>query len=199
MTGIHGSPAVRLARRLVVKDSGCIEWTGPKKRGYGLIGVDKKTVNTHRLAWELANGPIPDGLHVLHHCDNPPCCQTKPTPGYPDGHLFLGTPAQNAADMIAKGRNHQQKKTHCPQGHPYDEANTYIAPNGGRHCRICGREACSRWGATLGRGPKSAARTHCPAGHEYDLANTYVHRDGSRHCRACRAAGGRAARRKAAA
>jgi len=48
------------------------------------------------VAWEDVNGPISDGLWVLHRCDNPPCCR-------PD-HLFLGTPADNTADMIAKGR-----------------------------------------------------------------------------------------------
>lgn len=50
----------------------------------------------HRAAWELANGPIKDGLFVLHKCDNPRCCNS--------GHLFLGTQSDNAKDMWAKGR-----------------------------------------------------------------------------------------------
>jgi hypothetical protein len=50
----------------------------------------------HRRAWELTHGPITDGLHCLHHCDHPPCCNPS--------HLFLGAPADNVADMVAKGR-----------------------------------------------------------------------------------------------
>lgn len=100
------SPADRLDARLIQRPNGCLEWTGARRPlGYGQISVEGKTVGTHRLAWTLANGPIPDGLDVLHHCDNPPCAQTEPTEGYPEGHLFLGTDVDNAADRNAKGRN----------------------------------------------------------------------------------------------
>jgi len=53
-------------------------------------------VYAHRLAWELTYGPIPDGMLVCHHCDNPICCR-------PD-HLFLGTPSDNMQDALRKGR-----------------------------------------------------------------------------------------------
>lgn len=137
MSGTHGTPAERLSRGLERKPSGCLEWTGgTNDKGYGKIGVeDKKTVYVHRLAWAITNGPIPSGLKVLHHCDNPPCCEAEG-----DDHLFLGTQAENLADMTAKGRrgtNGSEKKTHCPQGHPYDEANTYINKQGKRECRAC--------------------------------------------------------------
>ena len=127
--------AVRLAQSLVVRDSGCIEWTGTATyQGYGQIRFNGRSIGTHRAAWELVNGPIPEGLCVLHHCDNPPCCNVD--------HLFLGTRTENNADMLAKkrGRNGRRERTHCPQGHAYDEANTYVDSNGWRGCRACTAE-----------------------------------------------------------
>lgn len=78
---------------------GCWPWQACNLRGYGRFTVRAlgRGFYAHRFAWELTHGPIPDGLHVLHRCDNPPCCN-------PD-HLFLGTHLDNIADMIAKGRN----------------------------------------------------------------------------------------------
>jgi hypothetical protein len=82
--------------------TGCIEWTGSRHgQGYGLITVGGKLVRANRLAWELKHGPIPAGLHVLHECDNPPCCN--------DAHLFLGTAADNSADKDSKGRGNRPK------------------------------------------------------------------------------------------
>ena len=73
--------------------------------GYGRIYVaGRGVVLTHRLAWELDNGPIPDELKVLHHCDNAPCCKTEPSDAFPDGHLFLGTNQDNTMDAFRKGR-----------------------------------------------------------------------------------------------
>ncbi len=80
-------------------EAGCVLWIGCKNiDGYGKIDcrVRKRMVGAHRVAYELAHGPIPDGLHVLHRCDNPPCVNVE--------HLFLGTQADNNADMDAKGR-----------------------------------------------------------------------------------------------
>lgn len=75
--------------------SGCWVWIGATDRkGYGVLSVDNRMVFAHRLAFELLNGPIPDGHNVLHRCDNPPCVL----------HLFTGTQADNMADMAAKGR-----------------------------------------------------------------------------------------------
>ena len=78
--------------------TGCIEWTGARNRGgYGEIRCGDKISKAHRVAWELKHGPVPDGLQVLHRCDNPPCCTEE--------HLFLGDHNANMADMVAKGRN----------------------------------------------------------------------------------------------
>jgi hypothetical protein len=63
----------------------------------------ESTRMAHRLAWMLVHGDIPDGLMVLHRCDNPPCCNVD--------HLFLGTRADNMHDMSVKGRARVQKFT----------------------------------------------------------------------------------------
>ena len=140
---------IRLWDQTEIRESGCREFTGRTDRdGYGRLKHHGKPDAAHRVAWELTNGPIPDGLGVLHHCDNPPCCQTDPTEGYPDGHLFLGTTADNMADKAAKGRTvvcrYNAAKTHCPDGHPYDEANTYVDRKGHRTCKTCRRATTTR-------------------------------------------------------
>lgn len=80
--------------------TGCWEWTASKtSSGYGKIFVTGKLRGAHRVSYELHHGPIQDGMRVLHRCDNPACINPE--------HLFLGSDADNVADMISKGR--QQK------------------------------------------------------------------------------------------
>lgn len=81
----------------------CWIWTaGHLPKGYGSLvryeslGKERKSVLAHRLAWEFEHGPIPDGMNVLHKCDNPPCVRHN--------HLFLGTLQDNNRDAIEKGR-----------------------------------------------------------------------------------------------
>ena len=100
--------AERFARYIgETTDSGCILWTGSRAaHGYGHIGgtVDgrRTMLLAHRVAWELANGPIPDGLQILHRCDNPPCINVD--------HLFLGTHMDNHVDKAQKGRGPRGEK-----------------------------------------------------------------------------------------
>lgn len=84
--------------KYVVKGDGCWEWTGAtNEHGYGRLAAGLgKNFKAHRVSWELHNGPIPDGMNVLHRCDNPPC--TNPE------HLFLGTQKDNTRDMVSKLR-----------------------------------------------------------------------------------------------
>jgi HNH endonuclease len=141
---VYASPAERLREGLVRQANGCLEWTKYTRSGYGQIEAYGKTWDTHRLAWTLEHGSIPPGVHVLHHCDNPPCCDAIDT----EHHLFLGTPADNAADRDAKGRhatNGMEQRTHCKNDHPYNEANLTTGPDGSRGCKACNRDKQARY------------------------------------------------------
>lgn len=84
-------------RCIPVPESGCLIWLGALDgSGYGIIRIDGKTFRTHRASFYFANNGIPDGLHVLHHCDIR-CCIN------PD-HLYTGTNSDNIADKVKRGR-----------------------------------------------------------------------------------------------
>lgn len=77
----------------------CWEYTSSRTvDGYGKLGWTPAMpfYVAHRFAWFATNGPIPDGMFVCHRCDNPPCCNPA--------HLFIGSNADNMADMVSKGR-----------------------------------------------------------------------------------------------
>lgn len=100
-------PEERLAKN-TKREGGCLVWTGPQTHdGYGVMGIGRnKQFRAHRVAFQLANGPIPAGLLVCHSCDKPLC--VEPT------HLFLGTPLDNMRDMIRKGRKRAPKGEQHP-------------------------------------------------------------------------------------
>lgn len=76
----------------------CLVWTGARnEKGYGMTWWNDRMERVHRLVFLTLNGPIPDGLCVLHHCDNPPCAAPH--------DLFLGTKADNNTDKARKGRS----------------------------------------------------------------------------------------------
>lgn len=93
--------------KFVQKTESCWLWTGNKSNwNYGLFKAGEKDTYSHRFSWILHHGPIPEGMCVLHRCDNPPCIN-------PD-HLFLGTFADNTHDMHKKGRANTSKGSqHC--------------------------------------------------------------------------------------
>lgn len=123
----------RFWTKVDVRD-GCWSWRAARNpKGYGVFSCEGRTVSAHRFSYELYNGPIPSGMVVRHKCDNPPCVN-------PD-HLELGTQADNERDKINRGRyrNGATRNQYCPQGHEYNEANTYLWRNA-RVCRTCKRE-----------------------------------------------------------
>ena len=82
--------------------TGCLLWTGARDPGgYGRMGLPHTSRGAHRVTWEVAHGPIPDGMHVLHTCDNPRCCNPE--------HLKLGTHAENMRDKAERRRGRGAK------------------------------------------------------------------------------------------
>jgi hypothetical protein len=134
------SPADRMRAKTRLTDSGCVEFTGATSpTGYGFVRVDGKNVYAHRLAYEDAHGPIPEGLVIDHLCRNRAC--VKPS------HLEAVTIRENTL----RGESIQAKnarKTHCVRGHEFAGDNLRIDPTGRRICRACKRETDRKLRAT---------------------------------------------------
>ena len=114
----------------------CWIWLGARiENDYGVVRVNGKNNGAHRISWELTNGPIPEGLWALHHCDNPPCVNPS--------HLFLGTNTDNQRDCVSKGRDRGSRITHDKKGHPLFGENLAIYKER-RKCKICNRENAQR-------------------------------------------------------
>jgi len=88
--------------RALPAENGCLIWQGRRsKDGYGVLRWRGEMDLAHRVAFKLAHGPIPEGLHILHRCDTPPCILPS--------DIFAGTPAENTQDAVAKGRMWYQR------------------------------------------------------------------------------------------
>lgn len=125
--------------------TGCLEFQGCLNAcGYGLLaGGAKGATNylVHRLAWEIQYGPIPRGLVVRHHCDNPACAEIT--------HLAIGTQADNMRDAKERGRIYKggpPTKTDCKRGHLLSGENLIVSQRTGSRTGIIRRcKACQRY------------------------------------------------------
>lgn len=124
----------------------------------------------HRVVYELLVGPIPEGFVLDHVCEDTTCVRPA--------HMEPKTQRENLMRSTKTVNVINAAKTHCDNGHSFDEKNTYIDVWGHRACRSCKRD----WWRTRAWG--STGKTHCRHGHEYTPENTYVYK-GVRRCRAC--------------
>lgn len=133
----------------------CWPWLGSTSRqGYGYIVIARRKFAAHRMAFTQERGEIPEGLDLDHLCHGPPCeggdsCRHRRCVN-PD-HLEPVTCRENLlrSHLTVTARN--AAKTHCPQGHPYDELNTMIQTDGSRKCRNCDNARRRKQRAANGR------------------------------------------------
>lgn len=191
----------RFRSKLVSSENGCWIWTGSKDRaGYGRCVLNRRVASAlgvsrsqaaHRHCYEILVGPIPEGHDLDHLCRVPACVNPdhlepvtrsenlRRGKGY-GGVLSEGALPQQAKAMAERNR----AKTHCPQGHPYDRANTIVQRDGSRKCAECNRARM--------RVPPRPPRTQCRHGHDItDPANVYMRTswNGKRYpqCKRCTA------------
>jgi hypothetical protein len=173
------STLARFQVKTVRLANGCLHWKAAKSKGYGRFREGGRLRQAHVVAWEHVNGPVPPGMDVDHKCHN----MDRDCPGGECAHRacvevsHLGVEARRRNLLLGRGidRNNSQKEC-CPQGHPYDESNTYRTAKG-RYCRSC---HTSRTVAA-----KKAKRINCPQGHPYNNENTKITKNGRRFCLKC--------------
>lgn len=171
----------------------CWEWRAARSElGYGIFRFPDRgpTAKAHRVAWELVNGRklVPEE-HLMHSCDNPPCVNPA--------HLLVGTPADNMADMVSKGRSCRGEKRSQKLTELDVVSIRELAGSGVPHVEIASRFGIAssnvsliasgkRWTHAPGPITRLADRTHCKQrGHEMTEENTYTTSRGHRKCRAC--------------
>jgi hypothetical protein len=175
-------PREDLFWRHVDKSGSCWEWTGSKSiYGYGVVTRQTNHVvrhfMAHRVAYEMAKGPMPPGLVTDHLCRNTLCVR-------PD-HLEAVTDRVNILRGVGVSAI-QARRTHCPKGHEYTGQR---AKRGERVCVECVRIKNLKWYAIeserMGRKPHNRFKTHCLRGHPLDGPDVYIDKRGRRQCRAC--------------
>ena len=130
----------RVLARTMVTDQCWIYLGGRSGKGYGCISINDRTSPVHRVAYEVNNGPIPDGSVVDHTCHDPAVCVGGMCPHrlcVNPAHLELTDAASNTA------RQTPAAKTHCIRGHRYTDLTTGRTPSGTRYCKACRSEGAA--------------------------------------------------------
>lgn len=117
-------------------EGGCWLWTAATSRGYGRFTDENgRQIAAHRWGYTRLVGPIPEGLVLDHLCRVRNCVRPE--------HLEVVTERENILRGVGLAAI-AAKKEQCPSGHPYNESNTRISPDGWRQCRVCDREQTAR-------------------------------------------------------
>jgi hypothetical protein len=193
---IGPKPMSRIMKRILVLENGCWLWTGEKlPSGYGRVKVRSirdSHMMSHRLTYQLVFGAIGADV-VLHHlteekgCIGKPCCHPY--------HLQKTNGREHIRDLTTKSFAYiNARKTHCLNGHPFDEKNTWVNSRGERACRACAliRSKATYWRKRNGVRSKMGPplKTFCIRGHAMEGKNLIFRKRRSdqlqdRACRAC--------------
>jgi hypothetical protein len=140
-TSARTTDAEWIARSVQIDDSGCWRWQLARmpREGYGLGTRRGRRVLAHRISYETFVGPIPEGMQLDHLCRVRHCVNPE--------HLEPVTPRENIMRSPITQAALNAAKRECPQGHPYDEVNTYRY-RGARICRACSRARRAAWRAS---------------------------------------------------
>ncbi|MFC9990929.1 sigma factor [Streptomyces globisporus] len=147
------TPLDRLLAMTTPGPNGCVIFTGHvDAKGYGRFSVNKQNARAHRVAFEQMTGPAPEGMGIVHLCHEtdqscaggPQCLHRR---CLNPRHMALRTRSDISRGNTKGASYVNAAKTHCPQGHPYDAANTFRAKDGARNCRTCSRERGRGWRA----------------------------------------------------
>lgn len=130
-----------------IESNGCWHWTASTTpNGYSKFGWQGKTPNAHRVAYRVLVEEISSDVHLDHMCHDPKTCTTWTECTHRlcvnPAHLRAGAAADNMSK--SRARRIKSEQTHCKNGHPFSEENTYRSPKGHRVCRTCYRASYGR-------------------------------------------------------